>query len=255
MGTRPAGSVFGENSSYRETRGTRRGGRHVAKRSSDPRVAYSEVNAQVRDLVRVVGIVAPFAPQGFSILTSKLEAWNMIRSSMRSYHTYPLHRAPIGALCEGSSMRTCRYAQSSDRSYMRRELCAALQSFHLRTSLWFYQTSHSGTFCFTPGWMKKRVPDYLRFVFWNEMIKLRRQFVQNDDARKTILFQNLQRLLSCTLMSTEKPRFCHFEERNGINVSFFVNVNAYSYISLSKPASFDTISTKISQFCSFAKHC
>ena len=130
-----------------------------------------------------------------------------------------------------------------------------LLSFHLRTSLWFYQTRHSGTFCFTPGWMKKRVLDHLRFVFWNEMIKLRRQFVQNDDTRKKKLFQNLQRLLSCTLMSTEKPRFCRFEERNWINFSFFVNVNAYSYISVSKPASFDTISTKISQFCSFAKHC
>ena len=43
------------------------GGRHVAKRSSDPRVAYPEVNVQVRDLVRVVGTVAPFAPRGFSI--------------------------------------------------------------------------------------------------------------------------------------------------------------------------------------------
>ena len=126
-----------------------------------------------------------------------------------------------------------------------------LLSFHLRTSLWFYQTSHSGTFCFTPGWMKKRVPDYLRFVFWNEMIKLPRQFVQNDDTRKINLFQNLQRLLSCTLMSAEKPRSCRFEERNWINFSFFVNANACSNISVSKPASFDTISTKISQFCSF----
>ena len=39
----------------------------MAKRSSDPRVAYPEVNVQVRDLVRGVGIVAPFAPRGFSI--------------------------------------------------------------------------------------------------------------------------------------------------------------------------------------------
>ena len=43
------------------------------------------------------------------------------------------------------------------------------------------------------------------------------------------------------------------EEMN--KLFFFVNVNAYSNISVSKPASFDTISTKISQFCSFAKHC
>ena len=67
MGTGHGGSVFGENSFYRETRGTRRGGRHVVKRSSDPRVAHPEVEVQVRDLVRVVGIVAPFAPRGFSI--------------------------------------------------------------------------------------------------------------------------------------------------------------------------------------------
>ena len=37
------------------------GGRYVTKRSSDPRVAYPEVKVTVRDLVRVVGIVAPFA--------------------------------------------------------------------------------------------------------------------------------------------------------------------------------------------------
>ena len=49
MGTGPAGSVFGENSFHREYRGTKLGGRHVAKRSSDPRVAYTEIKIQVRD--------------------------------------------------------------------------------------------------------------------------------------------------------------------------------------------------------------
>ena len=39
----------------------------MAKCSSDPRVAYPEVNVQVRDIVRVVGIVGPFSPRGFSI--------------------------------------------------------------------------------------------------------------------------------------------------------------------------------------------
>ena len=103
-------------------------GVHVAKRSSDPQVAYTDVNIQVRDLVRVVGIVAPFAPRGsvFGKIsfyrsdkpqavyplshTSKLEALNITSSSMRRYHTYPPHRAPAGALCERCSMRTCRYA-------------------------------------------------------------------------------------------------------------------------------------------------
>ena len=36
------------------------------KRSSNPRVAYPEVKLQVLDLVRVVGIVAPFAALGVS---------------------------------------------------------------------------------------------------------------------------------------------------------------------------------------------
>ena len=43
-----------------------RGCHHVAKRSSDSRVAYPEVKVQVRDLVRVVGIVAPL-PHGVSV--------------------------------------------------------------------------------------------------------------------------------------------------------------------------------------------
>ena len=64
MGIVPGGSVFWENSFYRETRGRRRGGRHVVKRSSDPRVAHPDVKVQVRDLVRVVGIVATFAAMG-----------------------------------------------------------------------------------------------------------------------------------------------------------------------------------------------
>ena len=38
------------------------GGRHVVKRSSDPRVAHPDVKIQVRDLVRVVDIVAPSLP-------------------------------------------------------------------------------------------------------------------------------------------------------------------------------------------------
>ena len=42
------------------------GGRHVVKGSSDPR-AHPDVKVQVRDLVWVVGIVAPFAPMGASI--------------------------------------------------------------------------------------------------------------------------------------------------------------------------------------------
>ena len=60
-------SCYRINSFYLETWGTRLGDRQVAKRSSDPRVAYPEVKSQVRNLVRVVGIVAPFTPLGVGI--------------------------------------------------------------------------------------------------------------------------------------------------------------------------------------------
>ena len=36
----------------------------MVKRSSDPRIAHPEIEVQVRDLVRVVSTVAPFAPRG-----------------------------------------------------------------------------------------------------------------------------------------------------------------------------------------------
>ena len=37
--------------------------------------------------------------------------------------------------------------------------------------------------------------------------------------------------------------------KRGNKIFFFVNVNALSNINISNPASFDTISTKIAQFC------
>ena len=40
----------------------------MTKRSSDPRVAYTGVEVQVRDLVRIVGIVDPFAQRGVGAL-------------------------------------------------------------------------------------------------------------------------------------------------------------------------------------------
>ena len=67
MGTGPRGQYSGKIRFIEKSGVQDEGGRHVAKRSSDPRVAYPEINVHVWDLVRVVGIVAPFALQGFSI--------------------------------------------------------------------------------------------------------------------------------------------------------------------------------------------
>ena len=44
----------------------------MAKRSFDPQLAYPEVKLQVRDLVRVVGIVALFAPRGGGAVFGKI---------------------------------------------------------------------------------------------------------------------------------------------------------------------------------------
>ena len=102
------------------------GGRHVAKRSSDTPGSLPRSQCSGTGPSASCAYCCPLCPAGVQYLgksrsdkpkavyplsrTSKLEAWNMIRSSMRRYHTYPPHRAPVGALCEGSSMRTCRYA-------------------------------------------------------------------------------------------------------------------------------------------------
>ena len=64
VGTGPAGQYSGKIC-FIEKHGVQdEGGRHVAKYSSDPRQAYPEVKLQEQDLVRCVGIVAPFAPVG-----------------------------------------------------------------------------------------------------------------------------------------------------------------------------------------------
>ena len=62
----------------------------MAKRSSDPRVAYPEVKVQIRDLVRVVGIVGPFAPRWVSI------RGKFVLSSRRgvNWHRRPVPGAP-----------------------------------------------------------------------------------------------------------------------------------------------------------------
>ena len=64
MGMGPRGQYSGKIR-FIEKRGVQdEGGRHVVQRSSDHRQALPEVKLQGRDLVRVVGIVPPFAPLG-----------------------------------------------------------------------------------------------------------------------------------------------------------------------------------------------
>ena len=64
MGTGPAGQYSGKILFIEKPGVEDEGCRHVVKRSSDHRVAHPDVKVQVRDLVRVVGIVVPFTPWG-----------------------------------------------------------------------------------------------------------------------------------------------------------------------------------------------
>ena len=61
----------------------------MCKRSSDHRVAYPEVKIQVRDLVRVVGIVLPIAPRGWvfgenSFCRSTEVKWRLVSGAQSS---------------------------------------------------------------------------------------------------------------------------------------------------------------------------
>ena len=109
MGTGPAGSVFGENSFNRETWGTRRGGRQVAKHSSDPRQAYPEVKLQRRDLMRVVGIVAPIAP-----LEAGTRGKFVLSSPRGEMGPEDVCRVPLAAVRHGGARQTSESGPCGD---------------------------------------------------------------------------------------------------------------------------------------------
>ena len=83
------------------------GGRHMAKRSSDPRVVYSEVKLQVRDLVRVVGIVAPFpslgaGTRGKFVLSSPREEMGTERRPVPGAHSSSTSREGQANFMDGT---------------------------------------------------------------------------------------------------------------------------------------------------------
>ena len=103
VGTGPAWSVFVKIRFIEKPGVQDEGGRHVAKHSSDPRVACPEVNVQVRDLVRVVGIVVPLCPAGVHYS----EKIRLIDRTSPKQYTRSLvlpswtHETWSGAPCEG----------------------------------------------------------------------------------------------------------------------------------------------------------
>ena len=89
MGTGPGMSVFGENSFYRENRGTRRGGRHVVKRSSGPRVTHREVGSGTGPIASC-GYFCPLWPAGVQYS----EKFRFIEPQRVDGHRRPLLCAP-----------------------------------------------------------------------------------------------------------------------------------------------------------------
>ena len=85
------------------------GGRQVAKHSSDPRQAYSEVKLQRRDLVRVVGIVALFAPLG-----SGTRGKFVLSSSRGEMGPEDVCRLPLAAVRHGRARQTSESGPCGD---------------------------------------------------------------------------------------------------------------------------------------------
>ena len=84
------------------------GGRQVARHSSDPRQAYPEVKLQGRDLVRVVGIVAPFAPLGAGT------QGKFVLSSPRGEVGQGVCRVPLAAVRHGRARQTSESGPCGD---------------------------------------------------------------------------------------------------------------------------------------------
>ena len=84
-------------------RGTRRGVRHVAKHSFDPRQAYPEVKLQARDLVRVVGMVATIAPLG-----AGTRGKFVLSSPRGEMGQEDVCRVPLAAVCHGRARQTSK---------------------------------------------------------------------------------------------------------------------------------------------------
>ena len=85
------------------------GGRQVAKHSSDPRQAYPEVKLQGRDLVRVVGIVAPFAPLG-----ANTRGKFVLSSPREEVGQGDVCRVPLAAVRHGRARQTSESGPCGD---------------------------------------------------------------------------------------------------------------------------------------------
>ena len=97
----PRGQYSGKIRFIEKRRVQVEGGRQVAKHSSDPRQAYPEVKLQGRDLVRVVGIVAPFAPLG-AVTRGKF----VLSSSRGEMGQGDVSRVPLAAVRHGRARQT-----------------------------------------------------------------------------------------------------------------------------------------------------
>ena len=90
----------GGNLFYRETWGTRIGCRHVAKRSSDPWVAYPEVKVQVQDLVRIVGIIGPLPQEASVFGKNSFYRAPMCKWAQETCVRCPQHQYAMGEPCK-----------------------------------------------------------------------------------------------------------------------------------------------------------
>ena len=95
---------------------------------------------------------------------------------------------------------------------------------------------------------EKRVPDHLRFAFWNKWLNYEDNLCRITIHEK-IIVSKLTMAIKLYVNVNWETTFLPLWREELNKIFFFMNVNAYSNINISNPASFDTISTKIAQFC------
>ena len=125
------------------------GGRHVAKHNSDPRQAYPEVKLQGRNLLRLVGIVAPLCPTG-----RRYPGKIRFISPRGEMGKGDLCRVPVAAVRHGRARQTSRTRPYGD--------CR-------RVLLWVpgLRDQHSGKIRFIArnlAYKTRRVPKWLNVV-------------------------------------------------------------------------------------------
>ena len=115
-----------------------------------------------------------------------------------------------------------------------------LLSHQLRILYSKHQTTSFWQVLFHARVNEKRVPDHLRFAFWNETIKTTKTICAEWRYTKTHFVLKLTIAIRLYVNVSWETTFLSLWREELNNIFFFVNVNACNNITVTIPASFDT---------------